>query len=167
MSVLMTHNNTNTPNQLGSTLPKPLESAKTRSASTDYILSGGLLCIFFARFKTMIVDKGVKQVGHNRNDPVSVDVKSRDRSVQASVPAKQVRCFNWCPRGLPDLPCTVLPLCKCTEESGPTYCHSLGKLMIQSHRTTASIEKGVGECVVIHKIHPHIALCSRFKVLTF
>ena len=31
-------------------------------------------------------------------------------------------------------------LYKCAEECEPTYCHSLGKLMIQSHRTTASVK---------------------------
>ena len=56
----------------------------------------------------MIIDEGVKQVRHNRDDPVTVDVKLRDRGIQASVPTKQVRCFDWCPRCLPDLRCADL-----------------------------------------------------------
>ena len=35
--------------------------------------------------------------------------------------------------------------------------------MIQSHRTTASVEQSIGECIVIYKIHSHIALCSQHQ----
>jgi hypothetical protein len=75
----MVRTTTDTLSQLDSTSPEQPESEKDYYHVPNHNWRGGTYFVYpLAGFKAMIVDKGVKQVGYHRNDPVSVDVLRRD-----------------------------------------------------------------------------------------
>jgi hypothetical protein len=73
---------TDTLNQLGSTLPKLLESDVDRLPSAEQGTKWRPYSVYpLTGFKAVIIDERIKQVGHHCNDPISImmKVKMRDR----------------------------------------------------------------------------------------
>jgi hypothetical protein len=133
---------TDTLSQLGSTLPKLLESDVDSLPSAEQWSKWSPYSVYpLTGFKAVIIDERIKQVGHHCNDPISLKVKMQDRRLCETL-YRQKRYATL--TGVQDVfQIYKIPAYEtgvCLEESAPTYCHSLGKLIIQSHRTTASIK---------------------------
>ena len=135
---------TDTRNQLGSTSPEPLGSDEDYLPYIKSCTRSEFYLIYpLARFKAVIVDKGVKQVGYYCNDPIPMDVGALRCGLEGFASELTYRQNRYATlTGVQDVfqiyEISSYGFYRYVGESVLTYCHSLGKLIIQSQRTTVS-----------------------------